>query len=118
MIVRERPRLSDVTLICLHTPTMSDSHINLIDNVLILNMNNITPSWTTYAVTFTPQKPGVVVSLNLLHASYSLSMTVMQTLVISLKEKVIDPDRTMVDKYAILLSEASEPAHWFIAPCI
>jgi len=35
--------------------------INLLDNILVLSIDNITDEWKTYAVSFTPQQPGPMV---------------------------------------------------------
>ena len=43
------------------TATMASA--NIVNNVLLFNVDNLTPEWRTYAVTFTPEDPGPVVSI-------------------------------------------------------
>ena len=38
------------------------SNVTLLDNILVLTIDNITHDWKTYAVSFTPQKPGPMVN--------------------------------------------------------
>ena len=81
--------------------------INLLDNILVFSIDNITNEWKTYAVSFTPQRPGPMV-----RSSYSQAVLTknLQTLVINLKKQSQneeDVDKTLVNKFEYV------PSHLF-----